>query len=700
MSAQTIRVLRPEVVARIAAGEVVQSPAGAIKELIENSEDAKATMIKVIVGPLCKDVFMVADDGIGISPVDFPLLCERFATSKIEVYEDVFIVESFGFRGEALASISFVATVLVISKQEDSIAYAGIFKDGALLAEPQELDPGCVTAIEQYVQSPNYTIVVVVGLFSNDPLRQDLIRGTKAQADIVSIFSSMAITHPTCCYQLHIMDDIDPVRGELAFVSDLERCNAAAISGLVLSLSQYSILKAEYVLHESVLDRLKAVISLQYKIRCTAISEIIVPNICNTCKLARFYYTDPRPKSSSQGASTYQIFVNRRTVQYPRFRALIHSVLTGSVSPHYTVEYAALLIDTCNGGSDPNIHPSKQRVLLIEEEQVYSILLEQLTARLQQTSTSTSQKTSGSMISPASMHTTSSSASSIPGPKQLPRGSLYKRRDDSTTGSIMQFVSHTSNTPFDISAVPYPSTPLEDTDANYITWFHGIYGQGDNKTCLHAIMEADLLFDQRYINVPEEFQISKHPLLIGACVFSDLQLVGFLQTEDLGLICIDLGELLVSKFVLMLRRLLDAETLWRNIFLHVPVGSLSTTLPDGFLSQMFIGCIDGQVQLLIHPLLLLAHSDSMHRTLEDHIHVKMLYPDVEELQDVFSLSEEAFVMRYLHAFIDCLHHLNSEELQQVIQSIAPSIVGDREWMGYVLESFTMREILKAFNRVM
>ncbi len=129
----SIKKLDEATVNKIAAGEIVVSPSAALKEMIENSIDAGSTQINIISQKSGFDFLQIQDDGHGIKKEDFPLLCERFATSKIQNFSDLRKVKSFGFRGEALASISLVSKVTVTSKLRGSdIAYIGDFIDGML----------------------------------------------------------------------------------------------------------------------------------------------------------------------------------------------------------------------------------------------------------------------------------------------------------------------------------------------------------------------------------------------------------------------------------------------------------------------------------------------------------------------------------------------------------------------------------------
>ncbi|HIC31294.1 MAG TPA: DNA mismatch repair protein MutL, partial [Flavobacteriaceae bacterium] len=117
--ADIIQLLPDHVANQIAAGEVVQRPASVVKELLENAIDAEATTIKLIVKDAGKTLIQVIDNGKGMSATDARLSFERHATSKIRNAEDLFQLNTKGFRGEALASIAAIAHVELKTKQED-----------------------------------------------------------------------------------------------------------------------------------------------------------------------------------------------------------------------------------------------------------------------------------------------------------------------------------------------------------------------------------------------------------------------------------------------------------------------------------------------------------------------------------------------------------------------------------------------------
>ncbi len=186
-----IRVLGPDVVAKIAAGEVVERPASVVKELVENAIDAGASRVTVEVEAGGVKMVRVSDDGHGIAPDEMPLAFQRHATSKIANFDDLEAVTTLGFRGEALPSIASVSRVSLYSRTRDSDV------GHELQARWGEL------SIPARSGGPAGTTITVRDLFDNVPARRKYLRSTGAEASrIADLVSRMALAFPQVQFRL------------------------------------------------------------------------------------------------------------------------------------------------------------------------------------------------------------------------------------------------------------------------------------------------------------------------------------------------------------------------------------------------------------------------------------------------------------------------------------------------------------------
>ena len=193
--ADKIRLL-PEVVAnQIAAGEVVNRPASVVKEMMENAIDAGARTVKVNFRDGGKDLIQIVDDGCGMSPIDARMAFDRHATSKITSVDDIYALNTFGFRGEALASIAAVAQVELRTRQE-----------GDEVGTQTEINGGQFVG-QTPVMCPAGSQFFVRNLFYNGPARRRFLdKSTTSAAQIKSEFQRVALCNPQIAFELYAND--------------------------------------------------------------------------------------------------------------------------------------------------------------------------------------------------------------------------------------------------------------------------------------------------------------------------------------------------------------------------------------------------------------------------------------------------------------------------------------------------------------
>ena len=187
-----IQLLPDHVANQIAAGEVVQRPSSVVKELLENAIDAQATSIKLIVKDAGKTLIQVIDNGKGMSVTDARLSFERHATSKIKTAEDLFQIDTKGFRGEALASIAAISHVELKTKQEQDELGTTIVIEGSEVVS------------QDVVVTPKGTSVSVKNLFFNIPARRNFLKSNPVETrHIIDEFHRVSLTHPNISFVMY-----------------------------------------------------------------------------------------------------------------------------------------------------------------------------------------------------------------------------------------------------------------------------------------------------------------------------------------------------------------------------------------------------------------------------------------------------------------------------------------------------------------
>ncbi len=187
-----INLLPDSVANQIAAGEVIQRPASAVKELLENSLDAKSTDIKLILKDVGKTLIQIIDNGIGMSETDARMCFERHATSKIKKADDLYLITTMGFRGEAMASIAGIAQVEMKTKRQEDQVGTQIEIEGSTLKSQTQC--ACQKG----------TSISVKNIFFNVPARRSFLKSDSVELrHIIDEFQRIAISYPEIAFSMH-----------------------------------------------------------------------------------------------------------------------------------------------------------------------------------------------------------------------------------------------------------------------------------------------------------------------------------------------------------------------------------------------------------------------------------------------------------------------------------------------------------------
>ena len=312
--------LLPDAIAnQIAAGEVVQRPASALKELLENAVDAGATSIQVIVKEAGKQLIQVIDNGKGMSPTDARMSFERHATSKIRTSSDLFSIRTFGFRGEALASIAAVAQVELKTKTADSELGTLIQIEGS---EIKKQEP---------VASLTGTSVSMKNLFFNVPARRNFLKSNSVEMKhIVDEFQRVALSYPEIAFSL--------------YQQDLE----------VYSLSPGKLS-----------NRIVGIFGKNYQGQLVPCEEL-TPHLN-----VRGYIGKPENAKKTRGEQFF--FVNNRYIKSSYLNFAVSTAFEGLLQKDQHPFYVLFLeIDPAH--IDINVHPTKTEIKFDDERTIYGVI--------------------------------------------------------------------------------------------------------------------------------------------------------------------------------------------------------------------------------------------------------------------------------------------------------------------------------------
>ncbi|KAJ8917366.1 hypothetical protein NQ315_002390 [Exocentrus adspersus] len=331
MEPPEIRKLDVEVINRIAAGEIIQRPANALKELIENSLDAKSTNIQITVKNGGLKLLQIQDNGTGIRKEDFEILCERFTTSKLREFEDLHKLITYGFRGEALASISHIAHLTVTSKTKNDIcAYQASFVDGKLQGVPKP------TAGNQG------TIITVEDLFYNMTVRKKALRSPAEEYQKISeVVCKYAIHNSSVGFALKKSGGNNDVRTPVNS-TQIENIKIIYGNAIARELIEFSLTNEPF----------------KFKLKG------FITNVNYSTKKFQFL-----------------LFINNRLVDCHGLKKCIDQVYS-TYLPNNAHSFVYLSLELDPGDLDVNIHPTKHEVRFLNEDQIIETIATALETKL------------------------------------------------------------------------------------------------------------------------------------------------------------------------------------------------------------------------------------------------------------------------------------------------------------------------------
>jgi DNA mismatch repair protein MutL len=303
----------------IAAGEVVQRPASVVKELMENSVDAGASDITVLILGGGQQLIQVIDNGKGMTETDARMCWERHATSKIRKPDDLFSLQTFGFRGEAMASIAAVSQVTLKTRLADEALGTLIHIEAS---EVKQQEP---------VQCPAGTSISVKNLFFNIPARRNFLKSASVETrHIIEEFQRVAMSHPSVSFTLSINDTV-----------------------------QFKLSASD------LLTRIAEVLEIKDKQDLLPVSED-----AGFVSINGFVGS---PTSAKRTRGDQYFFANGRFIREPYFHHALMSAYEGLIGSDQFPVYV-LFLEVKPDRLDVNVHPSKTEVKFEDGKDIYAVL--------------------------------------------------------------------------------------------------------------------------------------------------------------------------------------------------------------------------------------------------------------------------------------------------------------------------------------
>ncbi|PAV19137.1 DNA mismatch repair [Pyrrhoderma noxium] len=349
-----IRRLQESLINRIAAGEIIHRPASALKELIENSLDAGSTSIKVLIKDGGLKLLQIQDNGCGIRKSDLPILAERFTTSKLSTFEDLSSLQTYGFRGEALASISYVSKLSVVTKTKtSSVAFKAHYSDGELCAPGpgQSADPKACAGNDG-------TTVTAKNLFYNTPQRLAALRSSSEEySRILDVVTKYATHNPRVSFTCKKHGSASP---------DISTPSNSTTKEAIRLLYGQSI--ARELINISVSSSTPT---------DSGINDDDVLEGEGVWK-AEAEFTNANYQAKK---TVFLLFINHRLVESVRIKRALESVFS-IILPKGAYPFIYLSLEIDPRAVDVNVHPTKREVHFLNEEAVTSRIADEIQSAL------------------------------------------------------------------------------------------------------------------------------------------------------------------------------------------------------------------------------------------------------------------------------------------------------------------------------
>ncbi|KPV72610.1 uncharacterized protein RHOBADRAFT_29774 [Rhodotorula graminis WP1] len=337
---RAIAKLPEHVVNRIAAGEIIQRPSNALKELIENALDAGATSIRITVKDGGLKLLQIQDNGSGIRKDDLPILCERFTTSKIKAFEDLSSLGTYGFRGEALASISHVAHLIVTTKTRDeTCAWKAAYADGDMVP----VKSGSKDSAPVPCAGNDGTVLAVEDLFYNTPQR---LKALRSAADEYARILQVVIA-----YSIH----------NAGVAMSCKKASAG---------SSNATADVNTTVGASTLDNIGATYGEPVK---SQLFEVAADSAEPRVKLRAWC-----SGTNYQGKKgRYLFFINNRYVDCSPLKRALEAFYSNFLAKG-THPFVYLSLELDPNKVDPNVHPTKKEVGFEDETEIVELVCERL----------------------------------------------------------------------------------------------------------------------------------------------------------------------------------------------------------------------------------------------------------------------------------------------------------------------------------